>query len=56
MVSVRLASWQHDWVSEELEGNGAEERLWSPGLQRRCIKIPLSKAANACIASNIPPS
>lgn len=50
---ARLSCGEHDGVSEHLEGDGAEEGLWSAGLQRCCVQVTLAKADNPCIIPHI---
>lgn len=47
-MSSRLARGKHDWIPEELEGDGAEEALGRPSLHGRCVQVPFAEAIVSC--------
>ena len=47
-LCLRLACGQHDRVTEELEGDWAEEAFWSPGLHGCRVQVPLAEAVVPC--------
>ena len=47
-LCLRLASGEHDWVTEELQGDWAEEAFWSPGLHGCSVQVPLAEAVVPC--------